>query len=214
MASDITFYTHPFSRGRIVRWMLEEIGQPYDTELIDFADIKKPSYLAVNPMGKVPTIRHRGTTVTEAAAICAYLADAYPQAGLAPPVGSTLRGPYYRWMFFGAGPIEQARSIQTFGWQTPPERRGMVGCGSIHDVMNALEGVLRTNEYLAGPTFTAADLYIGAQLGWGMMTGTIEKRPLFEAYVGRLGSRPAARRANDIDGDLAAKLSAKTEPAS
>lgn len=214
MASDITFYTHPFSRGRIVRWMLEEIGQPYDTEVIDFADIKAPSYLAINPMGKVPAIRHRGTVVTEAAAICAYLADAYPKAGLAPAGGSPLRGSYYRWMFFGAGPIEQAGSIQAFGWQVPPERRGMIGSGSMRDVMNALEGVLKSNEYLAGPAFTAADLYVGSQLGWGMMTGTIEKRPQFEAYVGRLRSRPAAKRANDIDDELVAKLRAKTEPAS
>jgi glutathione S-transferase len=213
MPSDITFYTHPFSRGRIVRWMLEEIGQPYDTEVVDFADMKTPSYLAINPMGKVPAIRHRGTVVTEAAAICAYLADAYPQAGLALAVGSALRGPYYRWMFFGAGPIEQATSIQAFGWQEPPERRGMIGCGSMADVMNALEGVLKTNEYLAGSNFTAADLYVGAQLGWGMMAGTIEKRPVFEIYVGRLRSRPAAKRANDIDDELAAKLRGNTEPA-
>lgn len=213
MASDITFYTHPFSRGRIVRWMLEEIGQPYDTEVVDFAEMKAPAYLAVNPMGKVPTIRHRGTTVTEAAAICAYLADAHPQSGLAPPVGSALRGPYYRWMFFGAGPIEQATSMQAFGWQTPPERQGMIGCGSMLDVMNALESTLKNDEYLAGPTFTAADLYVGAQLGWGMMAGTIEKRPAFETYVGRLRSRPAAKRANDIDDALAAKLRGATEPA-
>ena len=213
MASDITFYTHPFSRGRIVRWMLEEIGEPYDTEVVDFVDMKGPSYLAVNPMGKVPAIRHRGTIVTEAAAICAYLADAFPQTGLAPPVGSALRGPYYRWMFFGAGPIEQATSMQAFGWQTPPERRTMIGSGSMQDVMNALESALQGNEYLAGPAFTAADLYVGAQLGWGMMAGTIEKRAAFEAYVGRLRNRPAAKRANDIDDALAAKLRSTTEPA-
>jgi glutathione S-transferase len=213
MASDIIFYTHPFSRGRIVRWMLEELGQPYDTEIVDFADIKNPSYLTINPMGKVPAIRHQGTIVTEAAAICTFLADAYPQSGLAPPVGSALRGPYYRWMFFGAGPIEQATSMHAFGWQTPAERRGMIGCGSLNDVMNALESVLKEDEYLSGPAFTAADLYVGAQLGWGMMAGTIEKRPAFESYVGRLRSRPAAKRANDIDDEIAARLRARTEPA-
>jgi glutathione S-transferase len=189
------------------------LASPYDTQIIDFADIKKPSYLTINPMGKVPAIRHRGTIVTEAAAICAFLADAYPQSGLAPPVGSTLRGPYYRWMFFGAGPIEQATSMHAFGWRPPPERRGMIGCGSLGDVMNTLEIALKADEYLSGPAFTAADLYVGAQLGWGMMAGTIEKRPAFESYVGLLRKRPAAKRANEMDEEIAAKLRAQTEPA-
>jgi glutathione S-transferase len=109
MTDELVFYTNPMSRGRIVRWMLEEIGHPYRTELLDFGTtMKAPSYLSINPMGKVPTIRHGDTVVTEVAAICAYLADAFPRAGLAPPPGDRLRGPYYRWLFFAAGPVEAA----------------------------------------------------------------------------------------------------------
>jgi glutathione S-transferase len=203
MSEDIVFYTHPMSRGRIVRWMLEEIGQPYRTELLDFGTtMKAPAYLALNPMGKVPAIRHRGTVVTEAAAICAYLADAFPQAGLAPPPGDPARGPYYRWMFFAAGPVEAALSNKALGVEIPPERRGMVGYGSFDEVVNALDRALSQGAYLAGDRFTAADLYAGSQIGWGMMFGTIEKRPAFERYWERIGSRPAAARARAIDDAL------------
>ena len=105
MSDELVFYTNPMSRGRIVRWMLEEVGQPYRTELLDYATtMKAPEYLAINPMGKVPALRHGETVVTEAAAICAYLADAFPAAGLAPPHGHRLRGPYYRWLFFACRP--------------------------------------------------------------------------------------------------------------
>src|SRR5687767_12130319 len=117
--SDLVFYTNPMSRGRIIRWMLEEVGQPYETKLLDFPAMKAPEYLAINPMGKVPAIKHGDTAVTECAAICAYLADAFPEAGLAPPPGSKLRGPYYRWLFFGAGPIEQGAAIQALKVEVP-----------------------------------------------------------------------------------------------
>src|SRR5579863_1352119 len=111
MANDLVFYTNPMSRGRVIRWMLEEVGQPYRTEVLDYATtLKAPEYLAINPMGKVPALRHGDTVVTETAAICAYLADAFPAAGLAPPPGHKLRAPYYRWLFFTAGPLEAALS--------------------------------------------------------------------------------------------------------
>src|SRR5579863_5971550 len=98
MSDELVFYTNPMSRGRIVRWMLEEVGAPYRTEFLDYGGrMKAPDYLAINPMGKVPAITHGGVAVTEVAAICAYLADAFPEAGLAPPSGSKARGPYYRW---------------------------------------------------------------------------------------------------------------------
>ena len=211
MSDDLVFYTHPMSRGRIVRWMLEEVGRPYQTELMDFAgNAKSPEYLAINPMGKVPAIKHGDTVVTECAAICAYLADAFPQAGLAPPHGSKLRGPYYRWLFFGAGPIEQSVAFQAMKIDVPPEQRGTVGFGSHSDVLNALDGALQGREYLAGDSFTAADLYIGSHLGWGMDFGTLEKRPVFEAYVARLQARPAAMRANQIDDAL---MPAQPQPA-
>jgi glutathione S-transferase len=203
MSEDIVFYTHPMSRGRIVRWMLEEIGQPYRTELLDYGTtMKAPAYLALNPMGKVPAILHRGTVVTEAAAICAYLADAFPQAGLAPPPGDPARGPYYRWMFFAAGPVEAAVSNRALGVEVPPERRGMVGYGSLDEVVTALDHAVSQGAYLAGDRFTAADVYVGSQIGWGMMFGTMEKRPVFERYWERIGSRPAAVRARAIDDAL------------
>jgi glutathione S-transferase len=203
MADDLVFYTNPMSRGRIVRWMLEEVGQPYRTELLQFGGSMKASeYLAINPMGKVPAIRHGATVVTEAAAICAYLADAFPEAGLAPPSGDRRRAPYYRWMFFAAGPVEAALSNKSLDVHVPEERRGMVGYGSYEDVVNALEYAVSQSDYLAGDRFSAADVYVGSQLGWGLMFGTLEKRPAFERYVARIGGRPAARRAREIDDAL------------
>ena len=213
--SDLTFYTNPMSRGRVIRWMLEEVGQPYETVLLDFATTaKSPDYLAINPMGKVPAIKHGDTVVTECAAICAYLADMFPQAGLAPPHGSKRRGPYYRWLFFGAGPVEQSTTIQSLKVNVPKEQEGMVGFGSTAAVMDAMEGALTGRDYLDGEAFTAADLYLGSHIGWGMQFGAIEKRPVFEAYVAKLQARPAAVRANQIDDALlAGQAQPVTEPA-
>jgi glutathione S-transferase len=203
MSDELVFYTHPMSRGRIVRWMLEEIGRPYRTEVLEFGrTMKAPEYLAINPMGKVPAIRHGDTVVTEAGAICAYLADVFPEAGLAPPPGDRRRGPYYRWMFFAAGPLEAAASNTALGFEVPPERRAMIGYGSLADVLDALERAVADDEYLTGTGFTAADLYVGSHIGWGMMFGTIEKRPAFERYWQRISGRPAAARANEIDDAL------------
>ncbi len=209
--TDLTFYTHPMSRGRIIRWMLEEVGQPYETQLLDYDNaMKGPAYLAVNPMGKVPAIKHGDTVVTECAAICAYLADAFPQAGLAPPTSSRLRGTYYRWLFFGAGPIEQAVSLKSLGIEVPAEKERMLGCGSMAHVLDALEGALDGRDHLVGDSFTAADLYIASHLGWGMQFGSIEARPNFERYVALHDARPAAKRAVDIDDGL---IAAQTQPA-
>jgi glutathione S-transferase len=214
MSDELVFYTNPMSRGRIVRWMLEEVGQPYRTEILEFgAGAKSPEFLAINPMGKVPAIRHGDTVVTESGAICAYLADAFPQAGLAPPSGSRARGPYYRWLFFAAGPVEQATTSRSMGWEAPPERRAMLGFGCMEDVLDTLEGALKGREHLVGNSFTAADLYVGSHLGWGMQFGSIEKRPVFETYVARLQARPAARRANEIDDALIARRQAAAQPA-
>jgi glutathione S-transferase len=206
MTDDLILYTNPMSRGRIARWMLEEIGQPYRTELLDYGTtMKAPAYLAINPMGKVPAIRHGDTVVTEGAAICAYLADAFPQAGLAPPPGDRLRGPYYRWLFFTAGPVEAAVSNTALGFVVPEGRGRMMGYGSLADVMNALEGAVSHSAYVAGDSFTAADVYVGSQIGFGMQFGTIEKRSAFERYWERLSQRPAALRAKAIDDALMPK---------
>jgi glutathione S-transferase len=206
MTDELTFYTHPMSRGRIVRWMLEEIGQPYRTELVDYGTtMKAPAYLAVNPMGKVPAIRHGDVVVTEAAAICAYLADAFPGARLAPPSGDRLRGPYYRWLFFVAGPLEAAWTNNAMGFVVPPERERMMGYGRFENVINTLEGAVSGAEFVVGDSFSAADVYLGSSIGFGMQFGAIEKRPAFEQYWRRLSARPAALRAKQIDDALAAQ---------
>jgi len=204
MADELIFYTNPQSRGGIVRWMLEEVGQPYRTKLLDYGTtMKAPAYLAINPMGKVPALRHDDTVVTEGAAICAYLADAFPGAGLAPPPGDRLRGPYYRWLFFVAGPLEAAASNHALGVVVPDGRERMMGYGTYADVLNTLEGAVSRGEYLVGDRFTAADVYVGSHIGFGLQFGTIEKRPAFERYVARLSGRPAFQRAQKIDDDLA-----------
>jgi glutathione S-transferase len=204
MNDELVFYTNPMSRGRIVRWMLEEIGRPYRTELLDYGTtMKAAAYLSINPMGKVPAIQHGETVVTEAPAICAYLADAFPEARLAPPPGDRLRGPYYRWLFFAAGPLEAAVADRAMGFVVPEEREKMMGYGRFDHVINALDGVVSRSEYLVGDSFTAADVYVGSHIGFGMQFGTIEKRPAFEEYWRRISARPAAHRANEIDGTFA-----------
>jgi glutathione S-transferase len=201
MAKELIFYTNPMSRGRIVRWMLEEVGAPYRTEILGYADsMKSAEYLAVNPMGKVPAIKHGDTVVTEGAAICAYLADAFPQAGLAPPLED--RGDYYRWLFFAAGPIEAAVTAKSLGFQPSPDQERMAGFGSLAKVMDALEGAVAGRQFIAGGRFSAADVYVGSQIGWGMQFGSLEKRPAFEAYWNGLFNRPAAVRAREIDDAL------------
>jgi glutathione S-transferase len=200
MADELVFYTNPMSRGRIVRWMLEEVGRPYRTQVIAYGpEMKSPKYLAINPMGKVPAIVHNGEVVTEVAAICAYLADAFPGAGLAPAPNDPARAPYLRWLFFAAGPLEAAVTNKSMGFEVPEDRRGTVGYGSFEDVMNALEYALSRDEFVAGDRFSAADVYLGSQVRWGLMFNTIDKRPAFERYVQKLSVRAAAIRANELD---------------
>lgn len=206
MADDLVLYTHPWSRGRIARWMIEEVGVPYRAEIVDYGPpMKGAAYRAVNPMGKVPALTHGGTVITECAAICAYLADAFPAAGLAPQPGSRERGPYLRWLFFGAGPVEAATTTTAMGFVVPPEKKGMAGWGSLEEVVAALEAQLTAAPYLAGERFSAADVFTGSQIGWGMQFGTFPKKPTFEAYAARLFTRPAAIRAKQIDDELAPK---------
>jgi glutathione S-transferase len=212
MSEELVFYTNPMSRGRIIRWMLEETGAPYRTEVLDFAStMKAPAYLAINPMGKVPAITHRGVTVTEGAAICAYLADAFPAANLAPATTDPQRGVYYRWLMFGCGPVEAAVTNKSMGFEVPVERRVMAGYGCLEDTLDALEQAVTGRQYLAGDRFSAADVYVGAQIGWGMMFGSIDKRPAFEAYWAGLSQRPAAKRAAEIDDALIAAAKEKAE---
>ena len=198
--SDIVFYTNPMSRGRIARLMLEEVGASYQTRVMDYgAPMKSPGYLGINPMGKVPAIVNGDTVVTEVAAICAYLADAFPDAGLAPPPGR--RGAYYRWLFFGAGPVQAAVTNASLGVETDtPELSGRVGYGTLATVLDTLESLLGDGRpWMLSPDFSAVDVYLGSQIGWGVRFGTMEARPGFADYVARLHARPAARRAADLD---------------
>ncbi|MEP6784339.1 MAG: glutathione S-transferase family protein [Sphingomonadales bacterium] len=200
----LTFYTNPMSRGQIARWMLEEVGQPYEQVLLDYGTtMKAPEYLAINPMGKVPAIKHGDVVVTECAAICAYLADAFPEAGLAPDIA--LRGDYYRWLFFAAGPLEQAITNKSFGFQVPTDKAMMAGYGSFEAAMDGLEAAVKGKRYIAGDRFSAADVYVGSQIGWGLMFGSIEKRPAFEAYWAGICERPAYLKGKEIDNALMPK---------
>lgn len=196
MSETLTLYSNPMSRGRIARWMLEEVGQPYEVRYLDYGPaMKAPDYLRINPMGKVPALVHGDRIVTEYAAICAYLADAFPEAGLAPRE----RSAYYRWLFFGAGPLEATVIVKALGVEVPEEKRGMVGFGSLTTTLDALEAALTDRPYLAGDRFSAADVATGSQIGWGLRFGTIEPRPVLQAYWERLSERPALQRANDAD---------------
>lgn len=198
MSDELILYTNPMSRGRIARWMLEEVGVPYRREVLTFGGtMKGADYLRLNPMGKVPTLVHGDSIVTECPAICAYLADAFPQAGLAPPQRE--RADYYRWLFFAAGPLEAAVSNRALGFRVPEDRRVMIGYGSYAEVIETLENALTDRSYIAGSSFTAADVYVGSHLMWGMQFGSIDKRPAFEAYVRHLHDRPAHLRATELD---------------
>jgi glutathione S-transferase len=199
--SDLVFYTNPMSRGRIVRWMLEETGADYETRVLTYGpEMKSADYLAINPLGKVPAITHRGAVVTECAAICAYLSDAFPEAGLAPPTAE--RAAYYRWMFFAAGPLEACLINRGFGFKTSGDMKMQAGYGGYDTMLDCLEMALEGVEYIAGDRFSAADVYVGSHVGWGMHMGTVEHRPVFSAYADRLQARPTYKRAMALDDAL------------
>lgn len=184
----LTLYTHPMSRGRMAHWMLEELGEAFRTVYLDYATtMKTPDYLALNPMGKVPVLVHDGHVVTECAAIITYLADAFPAAGLMPKD----RAAFYRWMFFGAGPFESAVTNKALGVVVPPEKSGFVGYGSFERILDTLDATLSVRDFLAGDEFSAVDLYVGSQIGYGLLFGSLPARPAFKAYWDRIKDRPA-----------------------
>lgn len=197
----LTFYTNPMSRGRMVRWMLEEVGQPYETVVLDYATtMKHEPYRGINPMGKVPAIVHDGRIVTECAAICTYLADAFPGAGLAPSLDD--RADYYRWMFFAAGPVEHAVTNKSLGVVPNEQQQRMAGYGTFDLTIETLTKALTVNPYFAGQSFSAVDVYAGSQILWGMWFGSIPKNAVFEDYASRVTSRAAYVRAAEIDDAL------------
>ncbi len=203
----LTLYTNPMSRGRIARWMLEEVGAEYDVEMLGYGgSMKADAYLALNPMGKVPAIVHDGRVVTECAAICAYLADAFPAAGVAPTAEE--RADYYRWMFFAAGPLEQAITNRSLGVTPSEDQQRMVGYGDYDRVVAVLEQAVSVHDYIAGDRFTAADVYVGSHVMWGTQFGTLPKLDPFMAYIGRLAARPAHLRASELDDAAVAEMQA------
>jgi glutathione S-transferase len=209
--ADLKFYTNPMSRGQTIRWMLEEVGEPYDTEILDYGStMKAEPYLSINPMGKVPAIVHKGKVVTEVAAICCYLADAFPQAGLAPAPAD--RADYYRWIFFTSGPIEAAFSNKAAGWEPTPERQRMFGYGNYDLAIGTLEKAIAGKRYITGDRFTAADLFVGANINFMLQFKLLEPTPVFSDYAERMTDRDAYRRARDIDARLIAEAQAQQQP--
>jgi glutathione S-transferase len=206
--ADLVFYTNPQSRGQTVRWMLEEIGAPYDTEILEYGStMKQEPYVSINPMGKVPAIVHRGKVVTEVAAIICYLAEAFPQAGLAPRDDAE-RADYYRWIFYTAGPIEAAFSNKAVGWEPDADKQRMFGYGNYDLAINTLEKGITGKPHIAGDRFTAADLMVGAYVNFMLRFQLLEPRPAFTDYVARMTDRDAFRRAQEIDGKLIAEAQA------
>jgi glutathione S-transferase len=209
--ADLKFYTNPMSRGQTIRWMLEEVGEPYDTEILDYGStMKAEPYLSINPMGKVPAIVHKGKVVTEVAAICCYLADAFPQVGLAPAPAD--RADYYRWIFFTSGPIEAAFSNKAAGWEPTPERQRMFGYGNYDLAIGTLEKAIAGKRYITGDRFTAADLFVGANINFMLQFKLLEPTPVFSDYAERMTDRDAYRRARDIDARLIAEAQAQQQP--
>ena len=210
--ADLIFYTNPQSRGRIVRWMLEEVGQPYETEVIPYDQMKSERYLAIHPLGKVPAIRHNGHVLTECAAICTYLADVFPEAMLGPRTDE--KADYYRWLFYAAGPLEAAVSNQAMGWQVPPDRERMFGYGNFDRAIAAVDELLSLRNYVCGDRFTAADVYLGSQIMFPLQFGMLPERDSFLRYRDRLQARDAYRRATEIDERIIAEAQpAQPQPA-
>jgi len=206
VTNTLTFYTNPQSRGQIIRWLLEELGQPYETVILDYGTtMKGPDYLAINPMGKVPAIKHGDQVITECAAICAYLADAFPQSGLLPPPEH--RGAYFRWLFFTAGPLEAIFTAKAIGWEVPADKQGMAGFGSFDLAIDTIETAVKDRAFIAGDAFSAADVYVSSLLDFMLDFKMLTPRPAFDAYLEPLRARAAYVRAKEIDAALIAAKS-------
>ena len=208
--ADYTFFTNPMSRGQIARWALHEVGADYETEIVEWA-AKSEAFLTANPLGKVPTLVHHHEThahvVTEAAAICHYLAEMHPEAGLLPEAHE--KAGYFRLFFYSAGPIEQAVTARSMGWSIDdPQKQGMAGFGSYERAMDTFEVLLKEGDYVCGDRFTMADVYVGSQVDWGLQFGSIPKRKTFEDYAERLRERAAYKDAKAIDMQLIAEAQA------
>ena len=204
--ANLTLYHVAPSRSSVVLWMLEELGEPYDLHVMSFktGETRSADYLRINPMGKVPALKHGDTVITEGAAICTYLADAFPQAKLNVPIGDPRRGLYLKWLFFGPSCLETAMIDRSYPRTSEPPRAAL-GYGDYESVIDVLTEAVRGGPYLLGEQFTAADVVIGSGIRWGMFFKGVPERPEFVAYAQRLGERPAAKRASAKDRELGAK---------
>ncbi len=198
--SDLVLYTNPQSRGQIAHWMLEELGEPYETQWIEYGEqMKGDEYLAVNPMGKVPAVTYKGKVITECPAICAYLAAVFPTRGLMPAADDPALADFYRWMFFAAGPIEQAVSVRSMNLEPEQLNTQSLGFGTYEDTINTLEMALQDGPYICGEQFTAADVYVGSHVYWGLQFGMLEQRATLESYAERVQARPALQRMQQLN---------------
>jgi glutathione S-transferase len=206
--ADYTFFHNPMSRGQIARWALHEAGADYATAIVDWQH-KPAALLAANPMGKVPTIIHHATggaplnherVVSEAAAICAYLAEMHPAKDLLPREAE--KADYFRWMFFTAGPIEAAITASSMGFDPGPDKQAMAGWGSLERTVRTIEQHMTGRDYVCGARFTMADVYVGSAIDWGLTFGSIPPQPSLVAYAERMQARPAYVAAKTIDNGL------------
>lgn len=207
MPDKLILYTNPQSRGRVARRMLEELGVPYETKVLEYGENRKPEFLAINPMGKFPTLVHNDVVITENAAIITYLADAFPEKNLAPPLGSTERGTYFRWIFFASGPVEAALTDKYLGLEIKPEMKVSLGYGSPEDVISTLDNFLSNNQYVLGDKFSAADVYLGSLIDFYLQFKMLPQLDSFVRYAELINARPAIIRAGAIDNGLMGKSS-------
>ena len=200
----VTLYHSPNTRSTGALILLEELGAPYDLQVLNMkaGEQRQPAYLAVNPMGKVPALKHGEAIVTEQVAVYLYLADLFPEAGLAPPIGDRLRGPYLRWMVFYAACFEPA--VVDRAAKHEPAPQAMSPYGDYDTMLGAVTAQLAKGPYLLGERFSAADVLWGTALGWTTMFKLVPELPAIMAYVQRIGARPAAARVRAKDAELAA----------
>jgi glutathione S-transferase len=201
----LTFFHSPNTRSAGVRILLEELGAPYELHAVNMkaGEQRRPDYLAINPLGKVPAIRHGDAIVTEQVAIYLYLADLFPDANLAPPIGDPLRGPYLRWLTYYGSSFEPA--VVDHAMKRDPAPPAMSPYGDYDTMLNALAEQLRRGPFMLGERFSAADVLWGTGLGWTMMFKVVPERPEFVEYAARVKARPAYQRATEQDAALAAE---------
>lgn len=203
-APALTLYHHPHSRSAGVRVLLEELGVDYRIELMDLqaGDQRRPEFLALNPMGKLPTLVDDGVVVTEQAAVYLHLADRFPDAGLAPAIGDALRGPYLRWMVFYGSCFEPAVVDRSMKREGAPASTSPYG--DYDRTLSTLEAQLAKGSWILGEQFSAADVLWAAALGWTTQFGLVPRSDVIAAYIDRAKARPAFQRAAEKDAALLA----------